>query len=404
MDTFKKVISVGLLVVLSIVTAVIAGAGLAIWDAGEKVSTVYSMAFEGESNEPIIKDTQTVVIQDVKLSDVASDTPSALKQKNTETSVNLSEQLATDVAQKDPNNFSDELSNEPFSGALNAKKDNTETTGETEEADSAIEEETEQVEEEKPQIVLTSEISGITNIVSALDGERLQPEAQTTIYPGAAEVNYVATAGDPNFPNPVTDFPREFTEVDLSYFDDALFIGDSRMQGLGMYSKTNATFYAATAFQLFQYVTFKVVPTANGKVPIFDAMQYDQFTKVYIKVGLNELGCVSDEKFLEVYQSFIDRIRAMQPRAIIYIHAVLPVTASKSQTDRTHCNEKITARNESLKAFAQMNNCYYVDVSEEFVDETGALRSELTSDGIHMAGRYMTDWIDALRRRAVKWP
>lgn len=385
METFKKIIGTSLLVLMSVLTASLAGAGLAIWDMNTTVTTVYGMVFPDETNETVIKDTQTIVMTDAKIPDKDELTIELPKKEGSlEANVAIPEQFITD-------DNSDEA-------------DDADETENTEALDEEMDSEDQDEPEEEPEeIVITSEIAGIQEIVKAGQEETIFTNNGAYSNAGTAAATAGSTA-NVNFPNPVTDYPREFTEVDISYFDDALFIGDSRMQGLGMYSKTNATFYAATAFQLFQYVTFKVVPTPNGKVPIFDAMQYDQFTKIYIKVGLNELGCVSDEKFLEDYQSFLDKLRAMQPRAIVYIHAVLPVTASKSQTDRTHCNEKIAARNESLKAFAQMNNCYYIDVSEAFTDETGALRADSTADGIHMAGRYMQDWIEYLRKHAVPWP
>lgn len=408
MEKFKRFLAISSLVIMSVITAALAGTGLAIWDMGETVSTVYAYAMPKVDNEPIIKETQTIVKSDAKMPDRDTIVITAQKSEaGKDPNVAIPEQFVSDSTnESDGTNKKDTPANNVFGSDESSNEVDTEvgentTSDEVENNDEAenIEEES---EEEEP-IVLTAEIAGIKEIVRA--GHEDGVYTNEGVLPVASTVNIPTVAGVPiDYPDPLVDFPREFTEVDMSYFDDALFIGDSRMQGLGMYSKTNATFYAATAFQLFQYVTFKVVPTANGKIPIFDAMQYDKYTKIYIKVGLNELGCVSEEKFLDVYQSFIDRLRTMQPRAIIYIHAVLPVTASKSATDKTHCNEKITARNEYLKAFAQMNNCYYIDASAPFVDENGALREELTADGIHMAGRYMQDWVEYLRKHAVPWP
>ena len=248
---------------------------------------------------------------------------------------------------------------------------------------------------EKVPIRITAEISGIETIVRAGDSE-------------SETVNEIKIPEQPKVTNenidPLKDYPLPYEEVDLSYFDDALFIGDSRVAGLAMNSGTNATFYAVTSFQLYRYKTFKVVQTPSGKVPIFDAMPYDKFTKIYIKVGLNELGSVTDEPFFDAYTSLINDLRVMQPRAIIYIQAILPVTQVKSQTDRVHCNENIKKRNENLKSFAELMKCYYVDVGPYFADETGALKAETTADGIHMYSKYMPMWIDALRKQAVKWP
>lgn len=148
----------------------------------------------------------------------------------------------------------------------------------------------------------SSEIAGIGEVISAGTNDIIvyKPADDGSSAPSTTVIN------DPN-----ANYPLPFSTVDLSYFDDALFIGDSRMLGFGMYSGlTNATFYAVTSFSLFRYETMPVVQTPNGKVPIFDALPYDQFTKVYIKVGLNELGG-SDEAFIKVYDEFVTKIRQM---------------------------------------------------------------------------------------------
>ncbi len=201
--------------------------------------------------------------------------------------------------------------------------------------------------------------------------------------------------------DPNANYPLPFSTVDYSYFDDALFIGDSRMLGFGLYSGlTNATFYAVTSFSLFRYETMPVVQTGNGKVPIFSALPYDKFTKIYIKVGLNELGG-NDEQFMQVYDEFITKLREMEPRAIIYTHAVLPVTAAKSETDHTHCNENIIKRNEALKQYAEEHKCYYIDVKPVVSEPDGSLMPEMAGDGIHLKAGYMELWKEYLRTHAV---
>jgi len=242
-------------------------------------------------------------------------------------------------------------------------------------------------------VTITPEIAGIKNIVRASDGTVLvsNEEPDTT---GAV------ISADVTVTDPLSDYPRPFTEVDLSYFDDALFIGDSRVAGLGMYSGTNATFYAVTSFQLYKYKTTKMVQTPEGKVPMFDAMPYNVFKKIYIKVGLNELG-ISDSAFIEHYQNLLNDLRVMQPEAIIYIHAVLPVTKKKSDSDPRVNNTNIARRNAVLRDFAQANMCYFVEASPDILDEEGNLKAETTSDGIHMSGKYMPIWVDYLRRHAV---
>jgi hypothetical protein len=201
--------------------------------------------------------------------------------------------------------------------------------------------------------------------------------------------------------DPLEDYPLPFTTVDESYFTDALFIGDSRLQGFGFWSGLPATYYCATGFALYKYDTAQVVQTENGKVPIFEAMPYDAFTKIYIKVGLNELGYGTEENFEKYYAELIAKLREYEPRAIIYVHAILPVTAAKSQSDKAHNNPNIEARNASLKKFAESQKAYFLDAGPALADLEGNLPAEMTGDGIHLKQEYMKLWRDYLCEHAV---
>lgn len=367
-----KAIYITLALVLLALIAAFAGIGLAIWDTGSSVKEVYSLAFN---------DTGKVVVAEKKTIEIEENPITGLKD---DIEPDTSSEAKGNVKQLSEQGGIKSIINNTGEKAENTDEETVENTENT----------IEEVKEKEP-IRITAEISGIETIVRAGDSE-------------SETVNEIKIPEQPKVTNenidPLKDYPLPYEEVNLSYFDDALFIGDSRVAGLAMNSGTNATFYAVTSFQLYRYKTFKVVQTPSGKVPIFDAMPYDKFTKIYIKVGLNELGSVTDEPFFDAYTSLINDLRVMQPRAIIYIQAILPVTQVKSQTDRVHCNENIKKRNENLKSFAELMKCYYVDVGPYFADETGALKAETTADGIHMYSKYMPMWIDALRKQAVKWP
>ena len=201
--------------------------------------------------------------------------------------------------------------------------------------------------------------------------------------------------------DPMEDYPLPFTKVDESYFTDALFIGDSRLQGFGFWSGLPATYYCATGFHVYKYETANVVQTENGKVPIFEAMPYDAFTKIYIKVGLNELGYGTEKNFEETYAQLIAKLREYEPRAIIFVHAILPVTAEKSATDSAHNNPNIVKRNEALKEFAKEQKAYFLDAGPVLSDGNGNLRPEMTSDGIHLKPEYMKIWREYLCEHGI---
>ena len=220
----------------------------------------------------------------------------------------------------------------------------------------------------------------------------------------AGSSDEIELAGDDEIPevlDPLADYPVPFTTVDESYFTDALFIGDSRLQGFGFWSGIPATYYCATGFHVYKYETTNVVQTENGKVPIFEAMPYDAFTKVYIKVGLNELGYGTEENFEKTYAELIAKIREYEPRAIIFVHAILPVTAEKSNSDKAHNNANIAVRNAALEQFAKEQKAYFIDAGPALSDAEGNLRPEMTSDGIHLKPEYMKLWRDFLCEHGV---
>nr|MCR4923242.1 hypothetical protein [Lachnospiraceae bacterium] len=217
---------------------------------------------------------------------------------------------------------------------------------------------------------------------------------------GSMEWGQLPQTLNSDYVDPNAGYPLPFSQVDDSYFADALFIGDSRLQGFGMYSGLQSTYYCATGFQLYKYETTKVVQTPEGKVPIFDALTFDAYTKIYIKVGINELGGNTDS-FLSKYGELIAKLRQYEPRAVIYVHAVLPVTAAKSAKDKVHSNEHIKELNSRLQSFAIEQKAYYIDVAPVVSLEDGSLMPEMTFDGIHLKPGYMDIWKEFLKTHAV---
>ena len=79
-----------------------------------------------------------------------------------------------------------------------------------------------------------------------------------------------------------------FTDVDQSYLDDAVFIGDSRTDTLKMYAGwENTTYYVKTGTNIWDIMD--VVPDDEDRT-IDEELQNKQFGKVYIMLGVNELG------------------------------------------------------------------------------------------------------------------
>lgn len=193
------------------------------------------------------------------------------------------------------------------------------------------------------------------------------------------------------------DKTYEFTTVSEDYFNDALFIGDSRTVGLCEYAgmRDRATFYAATSLTIYNVFESpkKVAQLDDGtKVTIEEALSQKQFKKIYIMLGINELGRGTTESFFTVYADTVNRIRQLQPDAIIFIQGIMRVSGEKSRTDKVFNNATINARNEALAAMANNQDIFYLEINDAVCDANGDLVTEYTFDQIHLKAKYYQLW------------
>ncbi|WP_052446900.1 GDSL-type esterase/lipase family protein [Candidatus Soleaferrea massiliensis] len=186
--------------------------------------------------------------------------------------------------------------------------------------------------------------------------------------------------------------------VDDSYFDDTLFIGNSRTEGLKLYSGlTNATFYSSTGLTVAGALEKPVVETDAGCITIPEALKQRAFGEVYLMMGINELGWYYSDVFLEDYAELIDDIKAAQPDAVIYLQSILPVSREKSDSDEVINMKKIGEYNELIKQLARDKGVVYLNVGECMSDDDGYLIDDATTDGIHLNKEYCLKWVDYLK-------
>ena len=187
-------------------------------------------------------------------------------------------------------------------------------------------------------------------------------------------------------------------EVDTSLFDDAVFIGDSRTQGLQMATGlTNAKFLAERSMAVNRCDRDAVFRLADGsKGTVLQALAEKQYAKVYIMFGVNELGWPSAEAFADSYAKLIDQVRELQPSAVIYIQSILPISAERAEGDPYYNNENVNAFNAAVQKMVKNRDVVYLDVASVLRDETGALPADASTDGIHLNFSYCWVWLKYL--------
>ncbi len=200
--------------------------------------------------------------------------------------------------------------------------------------------------------------------------------------------------------SPIYDFSLPVPEsapVDKSYLDDAVFIGDSRTEGLILYTGlTNTTGYTYKGLMVDTVFTKPIINRDGQMVTVIDALKSTQFSKVYIMLGINELGWTYPDLFIEKYKEILRTIREINPAALIYVQEILPVTQEVSDTHSYISNARISEYNQMLRNMAQENQVYYLQVSQAVADSNGCLPDEAASDGIHLSPTYCRKWLDYL--------
>lgn len=191
----------------------------------------------------------------------------------------------------------------------------------------------------------------------------------------------------------------KFVKSDASYFDNALFIGDSRTVGICEYGGLkNADYYADTGMSVLDL--YKKTAAIPGGVNFETMLSQKEYGKVYIMLGINEVGN-DQNRTAEKYAQLISYIQERQPEALIYIQANLHVSAGRSQKDSVVNNGAIDTLNARLEALADDETVFYIDVNEIFDDEAGNLKAECTSDNTHVFAKYYQDWTNWLCTKTI---
>jgi len=209
-----------------------------------------------------------------------------------------------------------------------------------------------------------------------------------------------AVAGAYDYSKPV---PAADVAVTDDYFQDSVFIGDSRTEGFQLFSgPQNATYYTSNGLKVDTIFTRQVVKTANGeKMTIIEALRQKPFKKVYIMLGVNELGWTYSDLFIKKYAEVIAEIKNIEPEAQIYVQSILPVSEKRSQSDEIYNSTNICKYNELIQQMAAEKSLYYLDVAQCVADDKGNLYSDASSDGIHLNKKYCDLWLDYLKLHYV---
>ena len=180
--------------------------------------------------------------------------------------------------------------------------------------------------------------------------------------------------------------------VKEDYFDNTIFIGDSRTEGLILYSGVpNLKGFCYKGLSVDKLKTEKkiTIPGYSGKYSCYEAIEKTSYDNYYCMFGVNELGWVYTDVFIKDFNELLDLIREKNPDAMIYVESILPVTKASSEKGDIYRQEKIDEYNEMLIEMCKnRKDVIYLDIAASVLGDDGYLPEEATTDGVHCNSEY----------------
>ncbi len=235
-------------------------------------------------------------------------------------------------------------------------------------------------------------------------------ELTTAIY----EQPPVVSGGD----TPVTDSISSVSSesgngetTSSSWFDDAVFVGDSVTLKLNYYCDANpdalgnAKFFCAGSMgygntQMDNDDEELIQPYYKGVVQnTEDCAVVTNSTKVFVMLGMNDVGLYGVDESLDYAQKLLQKIHDKSPDAVIYVQSTTPILSGMEKESWN--NTLIREFNEKLQEMSAEKGYHYLDIYSVMADENGCLREEYCSDpeamGIHFTEEACAMWCDYLK-------
>jgi len=193
-----------------------------------------------------------------------------------------------------------------------------------------------------------------------------------------------------------------FQTVDSSYFDDALFVGDSRTVGLRDYAPfDNADYFCSEGIGTYTVMETEVEIEGVGVSGLENLLKTKHYGKIYLMLGLNELY-MDVEKIIGRYGRLVNQLRQLAPDSLLFLQANLYVTEGYALNNPDFNNDTIRYLNDNTaKALADGKTIFYLDVNPLFDDGYGNLNPEYSGDGAHVYGKLYLEWADWMKTQGI---
>ncbi len=252
-------------------------------------------------------------------------------------------------------------------------------------------------------VVVSAAVAGVWQMFDA--GEYVKPADKHSgieVSKSSASSENTSAEGSESASEEVKSYGRvEKGEwVRKTYFDDAVFLGDSITEGIKLYDvMSNATILSNTGIGLGNIFT-KEVDALGKQQTLIDALGTTNAGKVYILMGANSMAD-NKESFIDDYRKLVEAVKQKAPNAIIYVQSILPVTQTYAKAKPTFANSRIDEFNVALEEMCNELKVYYIHVADVMKDKDGGLFENYSADGIHFGPTLYKEWFGYLHEHAV---
>ena len=124
---------------------------------------------------------------------------------------------------------------------------------------------------------------------------------------------------------------------------------------------------------------------------------------IFVMIGINDLLHGVDNRIIIANQRrIISQLRTVHPGSQIVVQSILPHSGESANWEGRDrllqlSNSRIRKVNRSLKASADAEGAFYLNLYPLFTDAQGFLRSELSTDGLHLNDEGYQVWSTAIK-------
>lgn len=256
-------------------------------------------------------------------------------------------------------------------------------------------------------------VGSLEEVVEELDPDFITPEVSTlpagTVVVDEGPIPQTVDAAALVNPDHHMIALPENGRVDMSYFDNATFLGDSLTQGIAIYNDNTFPNSDLAAWKGCSPMTLLTNVMSQPDGTTVDAIDYLRSTdpgKIYILLGSNALVNQKDEVFLKYYEQLLDKILVELPGALIYVQAIpTPTraeTADRAARGQDFSIERISRINDQLAKMVYVRGLYFVDLQETLCTAEGYLNPDFDGgDGLHLNAAGYRAWRDYLISHAA---